>query len=50
MELITLLYYVLTAFVVVILVLNFIKATRWEKEILYIIVLLPFVLRLLRLK
>jgi multisubunit Na+/H+ antiporter MnhE subunit len=47
---VTLLYYLLTAFVVVLLVRNFLKRKSWQEEVLYIIVLIPFVLRLLRLK
>lgn len=47
---ITLLYYALTAFIAVLLVWNFIDRKKWQEEVLYIIVLLPFLLRLLRLK
>lgn len=47
---ITILYYALTAFVAVLLVWNFIDRKNWQEEVLYVIVLLPFVLRLLRLK
>lgn len=47
---ITVLYYVLTAFVAVLLVWNFIDRKKWQEEVLYVIVLLPFVLRILRLK
>ncbi|MFO7733018.1 MAG: hypothetical protein R6X21_05140 [Candidatus Aminicenantes bacterium] len=47
---ITVLYYALTAFVAVLLVWNFIDRKKWQEEVLYVIVLLPFVLRLLRLK
>jgi uncharacterized membrane protein len=47
---VTLLYYVLTAFVAVLLIWNFLKRKNWQEEVLYIIVLIPFVLRLLRLK
>jgi len=47
---VTVLYYVLTAYVAVLLVWNFIKRKRWQEEVLYIIVLIPFLLRLLRLK
>ncbi len=44
------LYYLLTAFVAALLVWNFIKKKNWQEEVLYIIVLIPFLLRLLRLK
>ncbi len=50
MTIITVLYYLLVAYVSVILIWNLIKTRKWEKEILYIIVLLPFLLRLFRLK
>jgi hypothetical protein len=48
--LITVLYYGLIAYVAVILIWNFSKARKWEQEVLYIIVLIPFLLRLFRLK
>lgn len=48
--LVTIIYYVLVAYVVVIIIWNLSKEKKWEKEILYIVVLLPFLLRLLRLK
>ena len=48
--LVTVLYYGLTAYIAVILVWNFIKRKNWQEEVLYIIVLIPFLLRLLRLK
>ena len=47
---VTLLYYLLTACIAVLLVRNFLKRKSWQEEVLYIIVLIPFVLRLLRLK
>jgi hypothetical protein len=47
---VTVLYYVLTAYVAVLLVWNFIRRKRWQEEVLYLIVLIPFLLRLLRLK
>ena len=50
MTIITVLYYLLIAYVSVILIWNLIKTRKWEKEVLYIIVLLPFLLRLFRLK
>jgi uncharacterized protein YneF (UPF0154 family) len=48
--LVTILYYVMTAFIAVALVGNFIKRKKVQDEILYLIVLIPFLLRLLRLK
>jgi hypothetical protein len=47
---ITFLYYVLVAFVAVLIVYNLIKSRKWQDELLYIIILMPFLLRLLRLK
>ena len=49
-NIITIMYYLLIAYIVVIIVWYLIKTKKWEKEILYIIVLLPFLLRLFRLK
>jgi hypothetical protein len=45
-----LVYYLMIAVVVVVLVSNFIRTRRWQEEVLYALVLLPFMLRLLRLK
>jgi uncharacterized membrane protein len=47
---VTILYYLMTVYVAVLLVWNFLKRKNWQEEVLYIIVLIPFVLRLLRLK
>ncbi|MFH1573461.1 MAG: hypothetical protein ABIG68_05725 [Acidobacteriota bacterium] len=47
---ITVLYYLMVAFAVVLMIWNFIRTKEREKEVLYLIVLLPFLLRLLRLK
>jgi hypothetical protein len=47
---VTILYYLLTAAVAALLVWNIVKSRKWQDEILYIIVLIPFLLRLLRLK
>ncbi len=47
---VTLIYYALIAYVAVILIWNFSKTRKWEQELLYIIVLIPFLLRLFRLK
>ena len=49
-SIITVTYYVLIAYVVVIMIWNLIRTKEWRKEVLYIIVLLPFLLRLLRFK
>ena len=47
---VTVLYYLMTAFVAGLLVCNFLKRKSWQEEALYVIVLIPFLLRLLRLK
>jgi uncharacterized membrane protein len=47
---VTVFYYLLTAYIAVLLVWNFVKRKKWQEEALYIIVLIPFLLRLLRLK
>lgn len=50
MVVVTILYYALVAFVSVLLVYNLVKSKQWEKDVLYILVLIPFLLRLFRLK
>lgn len=47
---VTIIYYLLVAFVVFIMIRNLIRTRQWETEILYVVVLMPFLLRLLRLK
>jgi len=47
---VTVLYYVMTAYIAVLIVWNLLKRKSWQEEALYIIVLIPFLLRLLRLK
>jgi hypothetical protein len=48
--LVTFLYYALVAFVSVMLVWNLTRTRDWKEEVLYVIVLIPFLLRLFRLK
>jgi hypothetical protein len=50
MIVVTWLYYLLTAFVAVLLIANLIRSRRWDQDVLYVLVLVPLVLRLLRLK
>lgn len=50
MPFITILYYVMTAYVVVMLIWNFIKTKDVKNEMLYALALLPLILRLLRMK
>ncbi len=47
---ITVFYYLLTAAAAGVLLYNFVRTKSWEREVLYLIVLVPFVLRILRLK
>jgi len=47
---VTFIYYALVAFVSIVLIYNFFKSKDWQKEVLTIIVVLPFLLRLFMLK
>jgi hypothetical protein len=47
---VTFIYYALVAFVSIVLIYNFFKTKDWQKEVLTIIVVLPFLLRLFMLK
>jgi hypothetical protein len=47
---ITILYYALIAFVAYLMIGNLLKSRKWQEEVLYVIVLIPFLLRLFRLK
>ncbi len=47
---ITILYYLLTGYIALLIIWNLLKSKKWQEEILYIIILLPFLLRLFRLK
>jgi hypothetical protein len=47
---ITLFYYALCVFVIAFLAVGFVKSKDWQKAALQLVVLLPFVLRVLRLK
>ena len=47
---VTVLYYALVAFVSLLLIVNLLKSKQWERDVLYVIVLVPFLLRLFRLK
>ena len=46
----TILYYILTAYIALLIIWNLLKSKKWQEEILYIIILMPFLLRLFRLK
>ena len=47
---VSILYYALTALTAFLLIHNFLKSKKWQDELLYLIVLIPFLLRLMRLK
>jgi len=47
---ITILYYVLAGYIALLIIWNLIRSKKWQDELLYIIILMPFILRLLRLK
>jgi hypothetical protein len=47
---VTILYYLLVAYVTGLMVWNILRSRKWQEEALYVIVLIPFLLRLLRLK
>lgn len=50
MFVVTVLYYVLVAYVSLLLIVNLARSRNWEKDVLYVLVLVPFLLRLFRLK
>lgn len=50
MTVITILYYALVGFLSALLIANLVRSRRWERDVLYVIVLVPFLLRLFRLK
>jgi len=43
-------YYILVGFIVVMIIYNMIRSKDWKEEILYVIILIPFLLRLFFLK
>lgn len=47
---VTVLYYLLVSYVAAIMIWNLLKSRKWQEEALYILVLMPFILRLLKLK
>jgi hypothetical protein len=47
---ISILYYLLVALIAVILIYNLFKSKNWKEEVLIVIILLPFLLRLFMLK
>lgn len=49
-SLVSVIYYILMAYIVVLIIYNLIKTRDWKKEIVYVVILIPFLLRLLMLK
>mgnify|MGYP000951499190 CR=1 FL=1 len=49
-EAIMVLYYAITAFFAICIIVNFARAKDIQKAILYLVILMPFVMRLIRLK
>ena len=47
---ISIIYYVLIGYIAILVIYNLIKSKEWKEEILYIVILLPFLLRLFMLK
>lgn len=47
---VTVLYYAMVAWVVAMMVWNLLRSRDWKEEVLYVIVVVPFLLRLFRLK
>ncbi len=50
MVIVTILYYAMVGYVSVLLIWNLVKSPKWERDVLYVLVLIPFLLRLVRLK
>jgi len=48
--LISIIYYAFTGFIIILIIYNLAKTKDWKEEILYIIILIPFLLRLFMLK
>lgn len=49
-SIISIAYYVLAGFIVILIIYNMIKSKDWKEEILYAIILIPFLLRIFFLK
>ncbi len=47
---ISVIYYLFIAFIAILIIYNLIKSKDWKKEVIYIVILLPFLLRLFMLK
>ena len=49
-KIISVIYYLFVAFIAVLIIYNMIKTKDWKKEVIYIVILIPFLLRLFFLK
>lgn len=47
---ISVIYYIFVALISILIIYNLIKTRDWKKEIIYVVILLPFLLRLFFLK
>ncbi|MDI6845404.1 MAG: hypothetical protein QME28_04625 [Candidatus Saccharicenans sp.] len=47
---ITVLYYLMVGYFALCFIWNFLRSKKWQTEVLYLLALLPFLLRLFRLK
>ncbi len=47
---ISVVYYLFIAFIAVLIVYNMVKTKDWKKEVIYIVILIPFLLRMFLLK
>jgi len=47
---ISVIYYALCGFIVLLIIYNLIKSKKWKEEVIYLVILIPFLLRLLMLK
>ena len=47
---ISVVYYLFIALIAVLIVYNLVKSKDWKKEVIYIVILIPFLLRLFMIK
>jgi len=47
---ITVIYYLFAAFIAFLCIWNLIKSRNWQEEILYIVLVIPFILRVFHIK
>lgn len=49
-SIISIAYYLLVGFIVILIIYNLVKSKEWKEEVLYVVILLPFLLRMFFLK